>query len=216
MSKKILCVVDIQPEYHEFCKCILNAFVDTIPNAVKTHDMTIFFFNGGCTSNDTETTVKEWLLGLGVDECTLCDITFIQKEYGFLRDVMNSNDDDDVLTLPDTEIITVLQELDCRGLISSNELETTEFLDIKNVSHEDWILAHEFNLGVEFPDFHFSELPTKLADANISLWGGGKTECLREIDLYLTAIGATTETIDDLVYGSDDMDIQKMQPIQVA
>lgn len=182
-----LLVCDVQPGFHSGCHEILQNVVDKI-NA--TDQNIIYFYVGKSLDMDSKYDVIAYLLENGVDEYKIDGMRFIEKGYGYFRGWMD-NGVNDAITLRAIE-----------QMIKTQRLDTREFTE------EDWQVVtkgkHYSVLDTDpifYPDF-----PEKMFKMNgvdgFEMIGGGRNECLKELELYLQAHGKKLTVNEDLCYGA--------------
>lgn len=199
-NNPILVIVDVQPGYDEDknygCENILH---QTLEKINSTDQRIICFYVGPELGGDSKDDVMFYYLKNGIDEFKLSKIHFIEKDFGFLRNWMDIGINEDVI------INTV-------AYMKANNLNNTD-----NFSEQDWQMAtcgeHKKNPilqqeMINFPYFHHKVFDKPEID-NIEIIGGGRFECLLEIDLYLKGLGKTTTINEELCYGSYRPDHKK-------
>lgn len=199
-NSPVLIVVDIQPAYDEEnqygCENILHEAIEKINN---TDQRIICFYVGNDCGGNSKDDVMYYLLKNGIDEFKLSKIHFIEKDFGFLREWMDNGVKEDV-------IINTLAYMKANNL-----KDTRKFSDL------DWNMAtageHKKNPILEksminYPYFHHKVFEKPEID-HMEIIGGGRFECLLEVDLYLKSLGKTTTITEDLCYGSYRPDHKK-------
>ncbi|MDD5152014.1 MAG: hypothetical protein PHC28_16295 [Flavobacterium sp.] len=173
---KPLIVVDIQPEYQRFCKkLITKKFIDIINNQKNI----IWFWNGEDYTNDTKEKLINWLNDFDIDTD---HIIFIEKGYGFFRDWMD-------MGIDSSTIISVIREMVLKKVTNSDDLDP-EYIDKITDG-----ATHISNIYL--PNISISMLK-KLSGAYIC--GGGKNECLWEIELLMNAFNIKYTELKDFIY----------------
>jgi hypothetical protein len=191
---KPLIVVDVQPEYEEN----FTFDLEDIINELNNYEGNIYyFFNGPEMGMVDEEELGDWLLDNGLDEDILYDIVFIEKEYAFIRDVMDEGySQGDIISvleyMLDNDISSLTYYDDYEEVINEleDELEDTDW--IEEVSNGD--------LRFSLPEC-IEEIKS-LPESGIIV-GGGKDECLLEIELVLEALEALNKKYirnDEFVY----------------
>lgn len=92
-----------------------------------------------------------------------------------------------------------------------NYMKKNKINDSRNFSNEDWLSIDENYLSNEilateaifYPDFNAKIFDLKEVD-NLKLIGGGRYECLLEIDFFLKGIEKNTTIEEKLCYNRDD------------
>ena len=206
----IICV-DVQPEYAEFggydsqdkCAEIIH-FVNNQTGPV------LMFCNAedSGVSNDTVAEIKEyWEDTIRGDDGQDYDsddyvepesminwnrFTVVDKGYGYLRSWMDSKIDPSI-------IIRVIRDMYQRRFTDSREYDTPELFKNKVLptlvgrSWEDWMWQD----GIQISWISIAQLK-RFNGAYIV--GGGREECLREVELLMNAFNIRYKRIDSLVY----------------
>lgn len=199
-SNTNLLVVDVQPEYASYADRILPGVRNMI---LKSNARVVVIYNnfGG---GDSEQDVFNYIAGLdendyyddetgdyidrqpSVIKQKLHRAEFIEKEYGFLRDFMDSGVDDSIT-------IEVIRAMYMQRQTDSRELDLTKLSepaqqvieqDMGNIWVQNWV-----------PIAFLKQL------SPFYLLGGGRSECLREIELLCNAFNIRFKRLDQLVYG---------------
>jgi len=176
-------VVDIQPAYEKFCDDVISndAFIQMINN----QENILWFFNGdfdGLT-NDNINTLKSWLLEYGITKKTLKRITFKEKSYGFLRGWMDND-------VPYNIIIKVIREMYIKKKYSSDELDLTKVLN-----------DDELELVPQYDSIGLTDIAiAQLKKYSGFICGGGAEECLREIELLMSAFNFKCKRLQEYIY----------------
>jgi hypothetical protein len=170
IKKSKLIVVDVQPAYRssihfdlaEFCK-FLGSYSEIL-----------YLYNGPDLGyEDDAVVISGWLQELGdIKQSTLRKIRFEEKDYGGLRDAMDTLDED--------QIVEIMQQMIQKGLRSSNELDPAPEGDL------------------QFSAFDYEEVLPRWNGADIV--GGGRNECLQEVLLWAEALGVTVHPVDRFIY----------------
>lgn len=188
----ILVVVDIQPGYHTSCHLVTPDIIEKI----NTTEQPIFFFYVGKDFDlDKKDDVICYLLEHGLDENRIPGIRFIEKAYGFFRPWMDTDVSDDI-TL---KAVTLMHK--------------EKIYDSRDFEHEHWqeILGEEiekqhilFEEPIFYPDFNTRPFESPSLN-KFELIGGGRQECLKEIEIFLQAIGKEVSVNEQLCYGDTIM-----------
>ena len=178
-----LLVVDVQPAYHDWCGAIARDVAKRINNTRKP---TVIMWVGEDITSDTEADVRYYLHEHGARPGKLAQCAFIEKDYGFFRNWMDSVGYD-----RDT-LITVGKELIRLKLHSSEQLDLADMLG-GDVAAD---LA-ECAGDIRLPHFD-SRAMTHLL--RFDTCGGGAEECLAEIELLLEMQGKPYTQLTHLTY----------------
>lgn len=193
-SNTNLLIIDVQPEYDNWCSEVLPGIQQQIE---KSNGKVIIVFNdfGG---GDSPSEVYQYLAGKSDDDeyydndeesalsSKLQQATYMQKEFGFLRGWMDTGVSDAVII----EVIRAMannrvndsRELDMESLSEKAQDEVADASD--SISMQDWVPVHFLK---KISPFY--------------LMGGGRNECLREIELFCNAFNIRYKRIDSLIYG---------------
>lgn len=185
-----LVVVDVQPAYQDACEDIIYDIIEKIN---KSEQPIIFFYVGRELDCDTKSDVIGYLLEHGIEENRIDGIRFIEKDYGFFRTWMDA------------------------GVSHENILKTIRYMNKNNItdtrdfSEEDWSrtvgnqYAHRAYSDDFFglPNFNQKIFKEKIVN-NFELIGGGRYECLLEIDFFLKGLDKNTFINEQLCYNRDD------------
>lgn len=198
MENKFLVVVDIQPGYHSSCHLITEAVVEKINNSIKEDGSStpvIFFYVGRDLDVDSKDDVIGYLLEHGLEEEKIRHIRFIEKGYGFYRAWMDQGVSEEII------------------LNAAKLMKEEEIYDSRDFEHEHWVtiagenyqkMYHLFDDNIYYPDFNTKLILREDVD-NFELIGGGRQECLKEIELFLKASGKTLTVNEKLCYGDTAM-----------
>jgi hypothetical protein len=190
-DKDILLVIDVQPCYDDSCQDIIYEVIEKMNNS----DVPIaFFFVGRELEGDTKSEVIGYLLSHGLDESRIGGIRFIEKDYGFFRGWMDSG-------IPQEDIIKTLKYMRENDISDSRDLSFEEFKYILGSNYRN-NSVYEGN-PIFLPTFDERLFKAKGID-NLELIGGGRYECLLEIDIYLKSLDKKTSIDENLTYGRDD------------
>lgn len=187
-SGKTLINIDIQPSYMNDYK-FLEDWVKMI-NQCDSSERIIFMYNGdeyGYSEND----YRYWLWEIGVDEDTLESAMFYSKYYGFFRNPMDFG-------IEDYEIINLVKYMIEKGANDSRNLGK-DFWDgfIEKYGNKD---IREY-LEIAEDCVYIPDVMDFLRNYNnIVICGGGKFQCLKEIEIVLEILGKTYETYDEFIY----------------
>ncbi len=184
----ILMVIDVQPAYHHGCLDIVEQVVDKINKSKKP---VIFFFVGKELDLDSLEQVQYYLLEHGLDQKKLNEIQFISKSYGYFRNWMDVHVSDEI-------VIRAIQEMTKNNLKDSREFCEYQWRNICGQK-----IPHNVKLTEEnifWPDFN-TKLILNEKIKSIELIGGGRDECLKEIELLLLAHDKEVYVDEKLCYG---------------
>lgn len=178
-----LVVVDIQPAYKKYIHFDIEKFIIDIKE--KEFNKILYLFNGPDFGFESEHVIKDWLFEhVNYDE-DLCEFIqsfkFYEKNYGFYRDLMDSDyDEEDIIKL-------------IKYMVDKKET------DSRDLSDDDWE-----KLNIENPSPNHLYIPDVIdilkGHTNIHLCGGGKDECLKEVEICLKVLGKDYKLLNKWVY----------------
>lgn len=185
-----LVVVDVQPAYQEVCEEIIYEVIDRMN---KSEQPIIFFYIGRELDGDSKYDVIGYLLEHGLDENRIDGIRFIEKEYGFFRNWMDSG-------VSHQKIIDTVCYMNKNNI---NDIKKFSDIDWKNTVGDRY--SHKAFADDDFylPSFNQKMFKDKVID-NLEIIGGGRYECLLEIDFFLKGLGKKTFINEELCYNRDD------------
>jgi hypothetical protein len=179
IEKDLIVSCDIQAEYQKAMRGdFIERFVQFINmNSEKT---IIFLFNGETVGGPSEYQYKEWLLDIGIDYDLIEESYVFDKGYGQIRELMDSGIEED-------KIVDMI-----RYMLDNN------YGDSREMSDDEW---EALNINYKNYGYGINEVVDFLGEYDdFVLIGGGKHECLREVELFLDAINKTYHIEQSLVY----------------
>lgn len=160
-------VVDVQPSYDKWISFSVYDMCEYLNDS--TGDILVFYVGkeySGIT-NDSKHDVINYYIDHGLDEEVLDRMEFIDKGYGFFRSWMDIGIDED-------DILDVLRYMKKNRINDSRDIDE-EFFE------ETWPDIYEyFEDNISMPDFDERDLRSY---NNCVLIGGGRNECLAEIEI---------------------------------
>jgi hypothetical protein len=181
-AKSTLVVVDVQPSYDRFFD--VKDYIKLLDESVGRYSSIVYLFNGEELGMESESEIYEWLYTNGLSEEKLGRIQFYEKNYGWFRELMDDVDED--------ELLTVIEHMRDHNLTDASDIDDWSEIDTPEVER---MISDGYNLSV--PDELFDYLD-RFND--IDLVGGKDTECLREVEIILTAMGKRFDTLERYVY----------------
>ena len=176
-------IIDIQPAYESYCNNVIcdESFIEM----VNSQQNILWFFNGDSDgiTEDNLSTVKQWLLDYGVSKTAIKRIKFREKTYGFFRGWMDNS-------VPDNIIIKVIREMYMTRKYSSEDLDLSKILtpsELEMLPQSD--VLYLTNIAI-----------TELKQYAGFICGGGKHECLREIELLMNAFNFKCKRLQNYIY----------------
>lgn len=182
-TKNELVVVDVQPAYKNYIKFNIESFI----NYIKQQDYSriLYLFNGPDFGFETEQEIQEWLFEKVEYDDDLCEFIgtfkFYEKNYGFYRDLMDSDYDE-------ADIIKLIKYMNDKKETDSRDLEDSEWEKLK--------IENPAPNHIYIPDV----IDILKGHNNIHLCGGGKKECLKEVEICLKVLGKDYKLLDKWVY----------------
>ena len=180
-----LIVVDIQPSYKKYFGFKVSDLCDHLINS--DYDKILYLYNGPELGMETKDDILNFLIedGLDYDEEKVEQIpnmTFYEKNYAFFRDMMDDGYDED-------DIIKLIKYMIDNKIDNSQNIddETFEELDIEPLGSGNRIWIPE--VLDELKKYN-----------NIILCGGGRNECLREIEIALKVLNKPYKLLNKFVY----------------
>lgn len=181
--KNNVIVVDVQPMYEKWIKFDMFDFT----NFLNSQGSILYFYNGPETVGvDNEDKILYWLWDNGLDEDKSIDITWVDKGYGFFRNWMDSGMDW-------SDIKKAI-----RYMLMKKEW------DSRDIPAEEWQ-----KIIPEYSEYHEGDniyMPPEIRIDKLKKWsgsylvGGGKNECLKEIQILMSAFNIRYKLVRDFVY----------------
>lgn len=178
--------IDIQPSSDQFLSFKISDFIHYLNNY---KGKIYYIFNGPELGFDDEDELKEWLYYNELKDETFDRIEFIEKDYGWLRDAIDSG-------YSNNDIIEVLKLMIKKDSWDSRDLETKD-LNKLNISEDfkEVLVDEEINLSLPYIIKEIKKLPK----TGIII-GGGENECLLEMQLLTQAMNKKYKTNKKFVY----------------
>lgn len=201
LSKKCI-VVDVQPAYYKFNKPVHHRVIDFVAKQTGPVLMFVNADNTGLTE-DTIDSVKDFWNDNGfldINEDNWRRVKIVDKGYGYFRDWMDGD-------VPARAIIKVIREMYRQGVSSSSMLwrkdmnendDDADFYAEKlhklvGADFDDWMTQDEIHI-------HWTSVKQLKAFNGAYIMGGGRDECLREVELLMNAFNIKYTRIKSLVY----------------
>ena len=195
-------VVDIQPEYANGIRFDIGEFSDFLCQMLERGKRVLYFHNGPDLGMSNADQIKQYLLNYDEEEMydyddeyddyatkpeveekmyALNNITFYDKGYGFFRGWMDSGIDESI-------IIRAVREMIMRRVNDSRELpeEVLEDLGVDGMSDD-----------INLPHIDIGQLRQF---SGAFLCGGGVNECLREVQLLMSALNIRTTVMSQFTF----------------
>jgi hypothetical protein len=185
MKHQDLVVVDVQPCYRDsVASNMLRALVAEIQGRLAAGGTVWMLYNNEELSGDRIEFIHEFWLGNGLTEDDIESCRWVEKTYAFLRGWMDCG-------VASDEIVGALKELHRLRVGDSRDLDET-FL--QGLSPEG---AHLGNPLFDSPELQDSGLGLL---QQVETCGGGRDECLAEVELWLSSRGVCAERLHHLTY----------------
>ena len=164
-----LAVCDIQSEYSQAFTFRAHHFTKYLNKAASKFNNIVYFYNGHDTIDGPhEYELIDWLMDNGLNENTLRYIYFYDKGYGFLRDAMDND-------IKDENIIQALREMKIQKTWNSDDLSE---------ENQNSLLSGNIIYWNESFDILAKQ-------KKVIFVGGGRNECLKELELGAKAVGVS-------------------------
>jgi len=180
---KTLVVVDVQPAYEG----IICFDVCKLVERMREYERVIIYFNGEEMSCQNLSEVAEFFFNHGMTHEEIDTVQWCEKSYGFLRGWMDTG-------VPHEDIVEVLGRMVEEGYTDSREFHE-EYLHSQGLPIDDCI---------GFPCFEGDPenvvVDSIVTASTVDICGGGRNECLCEMELYFQGLGVDTERVNTFVY----------------
>lgn len=178
-----LLVIDIQPAFAgSFGSRLTQEVLREMQQVPDDQPIVVVSANEELSGDDADA-IREFWENCGMDEALFERAIFIEKDYGFFRGWMGS--------FPDEEIVAVAKELRRRGIYDSRDLP-------EDVMSE---LAPEGGGSCDAVFLPYDlEKASHLQQPAWRICGGGRDECLREVEIWLDSCAIAYERMDHLTY----------------
>lgn len=182
-----LAVIDVQPGYNDHISRGLKSSLVAEIRARLNAGLPVFIvYNDEDMTGDTRTSVYCFWYDEGLTEEELDQCQFIEKQFAELRGWMDEGVDED-------EIVAAVKLMRSRGVYDSRQLDED---DLAEVSQE--------GFGTQNPLFisQYLEASALFGVRKLDICGGGRNECLREVELWMDSLGTNYNRLDHLCYGA--------------
>ena len=184
-------VVDIQPAYDAWSGAVVEGVAQLMN---RSRGGLYVLYNAEGQTGDTYADVINYLYEGGLNEQTANRIKYFSKEYGFFRPWMD-------MGVPDRIIIKTIRTMVQRRVNDSRMLDINTVLtpEEQKLFYTHFKYVGWEDEGIYFPDFMPISILKQISP--FYLVGGGRNECLREIELLCNAFNIRYTRIDSLIYG---------------
>lgn len=184
---KTIVNVDIQPEYQKNITFDIHNWVKYINRVAKQNNI-VFLYNGYDTMGMIDrNSYIEWLYNLGINESVINDAIFYDKSYAFFRNAMDKGMDED-------QISDLVKFMIKNNINDSRDIENDLWNEYENIKTRDLLEGSEDMICI--PDV-MDELDYY---SNIHLLGRAANECLKEIEIALTALNKKYNLLNQFIY----------------
>jgi len=191
-----LILVDFQPAYspdHQGADSDGFGYNEAMQQAIqyinkKKPNVTVFYNGQDVGIEDTKNEVMWHYIEQGLDEDLTHLFTFKEKSYAWLRQWMDEGVDDSMT-------IRVIRYLVTNNLNDSREIEDEAWLKLVG---EDFEYYDNREMNIYLPDISIGDLK---ALSGSLMGGGGRHECLRELELLMNAFNIKYKLVNDWTYG---------------
>lgn len=204
-----LVIVDVQSFYEQGFEHLTSKYIEKIENST----VPVIYYYVGELVNETKGDVIMFLLKNGLSE-DICDkIRFVEKDYGFYRPFMDQNISSETIV----HIVKKMQQdgyQDLRDILDngySGILDWYPSLSQKTNSSEITKLDVLFSSGetIFLPGLNDRVFKSFPENSKLELIGGGRWECLEEINIHLKSQNFITSIDESLSYGAESIDLKK-------
>jgi len=187
-ASKNTIVVDVQPMYENWIRFDIEEFTEFLNEQTNS---VLYFFNGPDTvGDDTEDEIKYWLIENGLDEYKLRDITFVDKGYAFFRNLMDSG-------VGEHTIIKMIRYMFKKKVWDSRDIEDDEWEDVLNIDFKFVEDMLQYGDNINIPDI---DIRTLRKHSGGYIVGGGKEECLKEVQILMSAFNIKAKEVKKFIY----------------
>lgn len=199
-SSKNLIVVDIQPFYHHWHKNITPRLLEYINES--SYENILWFFNAQEVGiEEDHVDLREYITDYDIlDEEKYNDIVLIDKYYAFFRNWMDMGIDEEL-------IIKFIKYMISKDIVDSRDIDEDTFkaivadfygLSPEEVEDNSTELDDLHTDNIHIPHFEWGAIKNL---GSVDICGGGRNECLREMELLLEAVGVKVNRIERFIYG---------------
>ena len=193
-NRNKIILVDFQPVYlgggygHDEA---LSNTVDSL-NKMNPTDILVFYNGEDVGIEDTADEVRVMYIEAGLDEDIASRMEMREKSYAWLRNFMDEGMDASI-------IIAIIRYMVMNRINDSRDIEPETMTQIIGEdNYKEWEHLIEGGDMISIPDIAINELKS-LSGALIG--GGGKHECLKEIQLLMNAFNIKYKQVEAWMYG---------------
>jgi len=187
-----LVIIDVQPAYDKWCSNIVPNIIEWIHT--NRPPKVIFYFNGEDVGiEDTKEDVMQYFIDHGLDENAAHNITYYEKSYAYIRNWMDAD-------IPTHMIISTLRYMFMNRINDSSDLSEDDFKKIIPDDFEyyyDDLTTDSIYLPHDIENSQIAELNSL---RKFYMGGGGKNECLKEIQIFANTLNVKYKLVEKLIY----------------
>jgi len=180
-----LLVIDFQPAYAKCFGSWMTREVLALMRGMSPAEPIVVVSVNEELSGDDATSIQEFWIEQGMDEELRERVTFLEKPYAFFRSWMDQG-------VEDHEIVAVAQKLRQTGIGDSHELDSEVLAELSQAGAD---LGHD----ALFLPWEMERNPCYQRPA-WNICGGGRDECLKEVELWLQSCSIEAHRIEHLIY----------------
>ncbi len=184
-------IVDVQPAYASTAQSVgSDSIVKGLMDFLNAQTGPVVAYYNGAGEGFTEDEVydvQSYFLENGLGDDQINKIQFIEKTYGFFRAWMDQNIDTGL-------IIQLLRKMAQQKINDSRELKPGLEELLYDDEYESWMEDDP----LYFPDINIAQLKSM---SGALLCGGGRHECLKEIQLLMSVYNIRYKLAQDFIYG---------------
>jgi hypothetical protein len=188
-------LVDIQPEYKKYISFDVYDLMNKINEELESNTNIVVLYNGKETLDMIEETeLMNWYIEKGLNADYLDNITFFDKGYAFFRYCMDSGIDVD-------DIVLLVKFMYKNKIYDSRDITESKMWDnfVKEYDKPHLRELLEFaDDNINLPDLMFKL--KNMVSGHVKLCGGGRNECLSEVEIALKALDINYELEEEFIY----------------
>ena len=189
---KALVITDIQPAYQDYITFDISEFTTWLNKNADQFTEITFLYNGSDLGYEDDYVIQQWLVEHGLDEHLIGHIDWFEKNYGFFRAAMDNGaehgDIVDIITFMIDNDIT-----DSREIVNNDKL-TFELEEFSNKMGVETLLED----GIYIPH-DLLEILKNVGNTILNV-GGGKDECLAEVEIIQDINKQSHSRINEWIY----------------
>jgi hypothetical protein len=183
--------VDVQPAYDAWSGAIVEGVAQLLN---RSRGKIYVLYNAEEQTADNYVDVINYMIEGGLQEEVADRINYFSKQYGFFRSWMDQGVSDRII-IKTVRAMVQRRVNDSRMLDIDTVLTPEEQREFQShFKYSDWE-----DEGIYMPDFMPISILKQISP--FYMCGGGRRECLREIELLCNAFNIRYKRIDQLVYG---------------